>query len=306
MDRLEAMSILVAAVETGSFSAAGRKLHMPLSTVSRKISDLEAHLNAQLLVRTTRKLALTDVGAAYIAATKRILEQVGDAERAAGGEYAVPRGDLVVTAPLSFGRLHVLPIVNDFLAAFPDINVRLALSDRNAHLIDDQIDLAVRIGALPDSTLVATRIGSMRHVVCGSPAYFAGHGVPQKPEDLTELCAVTFDFIEPSATWTFQQPDVKTEIAVPIRSRLSVNTAEAAIDAAAAGVGVTRVLMYQYAGAAANGALRIVLAGFEPPPFPVHLLHAGQEFLPLKTRAFLDFVAPRLRERLAKLATDEL
>jgi len=152
MDRLEAMSLLVSAVESGSLSAAGRKLGVPLPTVSRKISDLEAHLNARLLVRSTRRLALTDTGAAFLAAAKRILDEVGDAERAASGDYAAPRGDLVITAPVVFGRLHVLPVVADFLRRWPEINLRLVLSDRNLHLIDDHVDMAVRIGALADSS----------------------------------------------------------------------------------------------------------------------------------------------------------
>lgn len=155
MDRLEAMTIFIAAVEAGSLSAASRRLGVPLPTVSRKVADLEAHLNTRLLVRSTRKLALTDAGAAYLAASKSILEQVGDAERAVSGEYVTPKGDLVIAAPIVFGRLHVLPVVNTFLATFPDINVQMVLSDRNADLIGDHIDMAVRIGALPDSSMVA-------------------------------------------------------------------------------------------------------------------------------------------------------
>ena len=184
MDRLEAMSLLVAVAEAGSLSAAGRKLGVPLPTVSRKISDLEAHLNTRLLTRSTRKLALTDSGVAYVAAAKRILDEVSEAERAASGEHAAPRGDLVITAPVVFGRLHVLPVIAEFLGRWPEINVRLVLADRNLHLIDDHIDMAVRIGALADSALVATRVGAVRRVVCGSPAYFAAHGVPKSPEDL--------------------------------------------------------------------------------------------------------------------------
>ena len=193
MDRLEAMSLLVSVAEAGSLSAAGRKLGVPLPTVSRKISDLEAHLKTRLLTRSTRKLALTDAGAAYVAAAKRILDEVSEAERAASGEHAAPRGDLVITAPVVFGRLHVLPVIAEFLARWPEINVRLVLADRNLHLIDDHIDIAVRIGALADSALVATRVGAVRNVVCGSPAYFAAHGVPERPEDLATLTAVTFD-----------------------------------------------------------------------------------------------------------------
>ena len=301
MDRLDAMSVLVSVVETGSFSAASRKLGAPLPTVSRKVSELEAHLSTRLLIRSTRKLTLTDAGAAYVAASKRILEQVGDAERAASGEYSSPRGDLVVAAPIVFGRLHVLPAVNEFLANYPDIDVRLLLSDRNVHLIDDHVDLAVRIGALADSSMVAVRVGSVRRVVCASPTFLAGHGTPKAPEDLSALACVTFDALTSSTAWNFTTADSRTERAVALRSRLSVNTAEAAVDAAISGVGVTRVLSYQAANAVAEGKLRIVLAKYESEPLPINIVHIGQSLLPLKTRAFLDFVAPRIRERAAKV-----
>ena len=170
MDRLEAMSMLLLTVEKGSLSAAGRALGVPLPTLSRKISDLETLLGAKMLVRSTRKLTLTDAGEAYVASARRILEQVEDAERIAAGEFVTPKGELVLAAPVLFGRLHVLPIVNAFLASFPEIDIRLLLSDRNVHLVDDRVDMTVRIGSLPDSTMVATKIGAMRTVVCASPA----------------------------------------------------------------------------------------------------------------------------------------
>jgi DNA-binding transcriptional LysR family regulator len=299
MDRLEAMSLLVAVAEAGSLSAAGRKLGVPLPTVSRKISDLETHLNTRLLTRSTRKLALTDSGAAYVAAARRILAEVREAERAASGEHAAPRGDLVITAPVVFGRLHVLPVIADFLTQWPEINVRLVLADRNLHLIDDHIDIAVRIGALADSALVSTRVGAVRNVVCGSPAYFAAHGAPKRPEDLSALSAVTFEPLSSSEHWIFPDPKSKREVRAPVRSRLSVNTAEAAIDGAAAGLGVTRVLSYQVAQAVLDGRIQIVLAEYEPAPSPVSLIHAGHELTPLKVRMLLDFAVPRLRARLA-------
>jgi DNA-binding transcriptional LysR family regulator len=299
VDRLEAMSLLVSVVESGSLSAAGRKLGIPLPTVSRKISELEAHLNARLLTRSTRSLVLTDAGAAYVAASKRILDEVGEVERAASGAYAAPRGDLVITAPVVFGRLHVLPVIAEFLARWPEINVRLVLADRNLHLIDDHIDIAVRIGALAESALAATKVGSVRRVVCGSPAYFAAHGVPKRPEDLSALSAVTFDPFSFSEDWLFPDPKSKRELRVSVRPRLSVNTAEAAIDAAAAGVGVTRVLSYQVAEAVVDGRIEIVLAEREPEPAPVSLVHSGQGLMPQRVRMLLDFAAPRLRARLA-------
>ena len=299
MDRLEAMSLLVAVAEAGSLSAAGRKLRVPLPTVSRKISELEAHLKTRLLIRSTRRLALTDAGEAYVAAARRILDEVSEAERAASGDHVAPRGDLVITAPIVFGRMHGLPIIAEFLSQWPEINVRLVLSDRNLHLIDDRIDIALRIGALADSALVSTRIGAVRRVVCGSPAYFAAHGRPKKPEDLAALTAVTFDELSSSDRWTFRDPKSKREIHAPVRARLAVNTAEAAIDGAAAGVGVTRVLSYQVAQAVADGRIEIVLSRYEPAPAPVSLIHAGKGLTPLKVRMFLDFAAPRLRARLA-------
>jgi DNA-binding transcriptional LysR family regulator len=166
------MSVLLAAVEFGSLSAASRALGMPLTSVSRKISELERHLNAQLLNRSSRRLVLTEAGRSYFAACRRIVEEIKEAERGASGEYATPQGSLAVTAPIVFGRLHVLPVTIAFLKAYRDIDIQLALDDRVFNLLEDRVDVAVRIGALPDSTLKAHRIGSIRHVVCASPAYF--------------------------------------------------------------------------------------------------------------------------------------
>jgi DNA-binding transcriptional LysR family regulator len=298
MDRLEAMSILVASAESGSFSAAGRQLGVPLPTISRKVADLEAHLNTQLLVRSTRRLALTEAGLAYVFACKRILEQVDEAESQASGEFTIPRGTLVMTAPIVFGRLHVLPVVNDFLAKFMQINVYLTLSDQTLNLVDEHIDLAVRVGALPDSTLVAAKVGEIRRVVCGSPAYFAAHGTPKTPEELVHHMCVTFTALASGMTWVFNPRDGSSKAVRPL-CRLKINTAESAIDAALAGVGVTNVLSYQVARPVSEGRLRVVLQDYEPEPIPVHLVHAGQALMPLKMRRFMEFAAPRLRRSLA-------
>jgi len=298
MDRLDAMSLFVAAVEAGSLSAASRRAGIPLATVSRRLSELEKHLQTRLLNRSTRRLTLTDAGESYLVACRRILGQVSEAERTAAGEYSSPTGELAVTAPVVFGRLHVLPVVAGFLAAYPDVDVRLTLSDRIAQLAEEHIDLAVRIGELPDSALVATRVGSIRRVVCASPAYLAEHGTPVEPRDLSSHDCVTFEGLAGPAKWSFVAG--KGEIAVPVHSRLQVNTAEAAIDAAVAGLGLTKVLSYQADAAVRAGTLRLVLEPFEPPPWPVSLVYAGQGLLPVKLRAFLDFAAPRLKERLAR------
>jgi DNA-binding transcriptional LysR family regulator len=296
MDRLEAMSILLAAVDAGSLSAASRQLGIPLATVSRKVSDLEAHLRTRLLNRTSRRLILTEAGRSYVAACRRILEDVDEAERAATGEYMVPRGELAVTAPIVFGRLHVLPVVIDFLKAYPEIGIRLALADRVVSLHDEDIDVAVRIGELPDSALVATRVGTTGRVTCASPAYFAARGIPQAPSDLAAHDCIAFQGLASPAEWVFAADGAPASVAV--QARLVVSTAEAAIDAAVAGIGITRVFSYQAAAALQDGALALALRAFEPPPWPINLVYAGQGRSPMKLRAFLDFAAPRLRARL--------
>jgi DNA-binding transcriptional LysR family regulator len=296
MDRLESMSTLVAAVEAGSLSAAARRLGTPLSTVSRKVAELEAHLKTRLLNRAGRRLTLTEAGQSYVAACRRILEEIDEAERAAAGEYSAPRGELIVTAPIVFGRLHVLPVVIEFLRAFPDIAVRLTLADRVINLLEENFDLALRIGALPDSSLVATRLGTVRRVVCASPAYLAARGAPATPIDLMAHDCIAFEGLS-ATTWAFRVG--RTELFAPIRPRLVVTTAEASIDACVAGLGITRVLSYQVAAALHDGTLALLLVDFEPEPWPVHLVHAGGRRQPLKLRAFLDFAAPRLKGRLA-------
>jgi DNA-binding transcriptional LysR family regulator len=272
---------------------------MPLATVSRKVAELESHLKTRLLHRTTRQLSLTEAGASYVAACRRILEDIGEAERTATGEYAAPKGELVVTAPVVFGRLHIVPVVAEFLAQYPEIDIRLVLTDRVVHMMDEQVDVAVRIGELPDSALMATRVGTVRRVVCASPAYLATHGVPARPRDLSGHNCITFEVLESKRAWVFEAG--KSELSVPVHSRLAVNTAEAAIAAAILGVGLIRVLSYQVADAIRDQTLRVVLDTFESAPLPISLVHTGQAPLPLKLRAFLDFVTPRLRTRTSRL-----
>ena len=295
MDRIEAMCVLLAAVETGSLSGAGRKLGMPLPTVSRKVSELETHLKARLLHRSTRRLTLTDSGRAYVEACKRILNDVEEAERAAAGEYSAPKGDLVITAPIVYGRLHVLPVVTEFLRAYPDVDIRLQLGDRMVNLFEEPVDLAVRIGDLPDSSLIATRVGSVHPVVCASAGYLSARGRPAHPDELTAHDCVTFEGLMSADTWNFSSG--KSVVSAAIHSRLVVSTAEAAIAAAIAGAGITRVLSYQVADAVRTGALEIVLQEFEPAEWPVSLVYPSQGRLPLKLRAFLDYAVPRLKTR---------
>ncbi|WP_346832928.1 LysR family transcriptional regulator [Pseudomonas abietaniphila] len=299
MNRLDSMFIFVTVADAGSLSAAARRLGMPLATVSRKVAELETHLKTRLLHRTTRQLSLTEAGSAYLVACRRILEDIGEAERAATGEYSAPKGELTVTAPVVFGRLHVVPVIAEFLAHYPLITVNLMLTDRVVHLMEEHGDIAVRIGELPDSSLMATRVGTVRRVVCASPAYLSQRGEPMHPADLAGHDCITFEVLESKRAWVFGAG--RSQVSVPVQSRLTVNTAEAAIDASALGVGLIRVLSYQVAEAVRHDALRVVLASYESAPLPVSLVHTGQAPLPLKLRAFLDFVAPRLRARMSRL-----
>lgn len=260
MDRLDAMAVFMTIVEAGSFSEASRRLGMPLATVSRRVAELEAHLKTQLLKRPARKLILTDAGRSYMAACKRIVEQVDEAERDASGEYRIPIGELSVTAPSPLGHMHLMPIALEFMAAYPDIHLRLVLSDRVVNLLEENIDVAIRIGELRDSSMIATRVGSIRNVVCGSPAYFAKHGKPQKPEDLSEHDCVTIDNAASLRGWKFT--DGRGEILVPIKSKLDVSSSEAAIIAAAEGVGSRPRHVLQNARGSARRRTRNRIGGF--------------------------------------------
>jgi DNA-binding transcriptional LysR family regulator len=298
MDRLEVMTMLLAAVDRGSLSAAARALQIPVSTLTRNVTQLEDALGTRLLIRTTRKLALTDAGTAYVAAARRILDQVDEQERDAKGEFTTPRGELVITTPVQFGRLHVLPVINAFLAQFPAIKVSLIQSDRNIDLIDARVDLAVRIGKLPDSSLVATRVGALRAVVCASPGFLAAHGVPQHPEDLARVPCVVFNspYLSP---WRFRMPGSNEPTIVAVNPRLEVTAPDSATDACVAGLGPTLLLEHDVAEAVAAGRLRVILSQFEVEPVPVHMVHVSRNVMPMKLRRFIDFAAPRLRESLA-------
>ena len=297
MDRLEATRIFIAVADAGSLSAAARRLDQPLATVSRKLAALEDHLGARLLTRTTRRIALTEAGRRFLDAGRRVLADMDAAERAVVGTVGEPRGRLGVTAPYVFGRLHVLPVVNAFLSAWPAVDVRLLLVDRVVDLLDEGLDLAVRIGPLADSTMVAARVGTIGRYVRAGPDYLERHGTPHEPEDLAGHACIAFSAAPVVDAWTF--PIAGREVAVPVRTRLVVSTAEAAVEAAAAGLGITRVLSYQAAAALEAGRLRRVLLPFEPPPAPVSLVHPEGRLVPAKVRTFLDFAAPRLRRALA-------
>jgi len=299
LDRLEAMAMLLTAVDKGSLSAAARELRIPVSTLTRRVTDLEEHLGTRLLTRTTRKLTLTDAGAAYIAAARRILDQVNDQEREATGEFTAPRGELVIAAPVQFGRLHVLPIINEFLSLFPDITIKLLQSDRNVDLVDAHADLAIRIGELADSSMIATGVGHLRPTVCASPAFLERHGIPREPDAVTKIPCVVFNspYLSP---WRFRIPKTGKIIAVPVEPRLQVSAPDTAVDAAIDGIGATLVLEHDSAEAVRDGRLEILLSDFEVEPVPVHMIHVSRNLMPIKLRRFIDFAAPKLRESLSQ------
>lgn len=296
MDRFEAMSIVLAVAEAGSLSAAARRQKMPLATVSRKVSELEAHLETKLFNRSSRALVPTDAGRSYIAAAKRILADIAEAERAASGEYAKPRGDLIVSAPVALGRYYLQPVLTEFLAAFPEVDVRLSLQDRSVNLVEEHVDVGLRLGTLADSTLIAVRIGETVRVICASPAYLRSRGTPRAPDDLTAHDMISYPPLQSPTLWRFKRD--QSDYAVPVRSRLVVSNIESACDAARAGIGITEAFSYYVAGSIKSGELTPLLQEFQPPPLPVSFVYSPNRFLPAKLRAFLDFTLPRLRARL--------
>jgi DNA-binding transcriptional LysR family regulator len=301
MDRLEGMSIVLAVAEAGSLSAASRRQKMPLATVSRKVSELEAHLRTKLFNRSSRVLVPTDAGRSYIAAAKRILADVTEAERVASGEYTTPRGDLSVSTLVALGRLCLQPILAEFLVTFPEVDVQLNLQDRTVNLLDEHIDVALRVGDLADSSLIAVRVGEVYRVACASPAYLKSRGTPKSPDDLSAHDCISYPPMQSPTTWRFERE--QTEHVVPVRSRLVASNLESACDAARAGIGITVAFSYLVAESMKSRELVPLLQDFQPPPQPASFVYSPNRFMPAKLRAFLDFAVPRLRARLADLPT---
>ena len=299
MDRTDAIAVFIAVADHGSFAAAARRLGRSPASVTRAVADLESRLGVRLLTRTTRAVSTTEAGQRFLGGAKRVLADLDEIERAAAGQGTAPRGELRLTAPILFGRLHVLPIVTEFLDRFPEVRAALALVDRPVDLVEEGLDVAVRIGALGESSAVATRVGALRRIVVASPDYLARRGTPQRPADLTDHDVVAFSGIAGVEHWVFRE--AAGDVNVAIRPRLVVSTAEAAIDAARAGFGLTRVLSYQAAEDVARGSLLRVLPGYEGDEVPIHLVYPGGRHPPPKLRAFLDFTTPRLRRRCAAI-----
>ena len=299
MNRFHEMSVFLAVAEAQSFAAAARRLEMSAPTVTRSVSALERRLGALLLVRTTRSLRLTEAGQRYADDCRRILDEVEQADDAVAGAMAAPRGALSITAPAFFGELHVMPAVLGYLRAHREVSVRTLLVDRVVNLLDERVDVAVRIGALPDSTLTAVPVGQVRRVVCAAPAFLRQHGVPQDLESLARFCTVTAAMEGRTPQWRFLQDGQPRNLRVD--SQLTVTSFQAAVLAACEGWGLTQVVSYQVARHLASGALEVVLRDFELPPLPVHLVYPEGRKSSAKVRSFVEFCVEALRRDLAAL-----
>jgi DNA-binding transcriptional LysR family regulator len=288
MDRIDAMQAFVAVADLKGFAPAARKLGVSPSGVTRLIAALEDRLGARLLQRTTRSVTLTDVGARYLERVRRILSDVEEAQGAAEGERTRPSGRLVVSAPHGFGRLHVSPVMSTYLTRYPEVSGELRLSDRMINLVEDGVDLAVRIGHLADSTLVARHVGEMRRIVVASNGYLKERGEPNTPEAIASHETIQFGATSASPDWRFVEDG--REVRVACTPRFTTNSADAAIQYAEQGGGLTRVLAYQAAEAIKAGRLKVVLAKFEQPALPIHLVYPTSRLLSAKVRTFIDLV----------------
>ena len=300
MDRLHELEVFVAVADAGSFAKAGNRLRLSPPAVTRAISALEDRLGARVFNRTTRSLTITEVGQRFLESAKRVLNDLDTAEKEAIGETAVPHGHLTITASVTFGRSALAPVVGDFLNQHPRISVSVLLLDRITNLVEEGIDLAVRIGPLPDSSLIAKRIGTVRRVLVASPAYLAQRGKPQTPADLRLHSMIAFTGLMPNREWRFL--DGRSGNSVSFMPRLEINDAVSSIAAAEAGDGISIALSYMVAEKINEGRLVTVLDEFTPPAVPVSLVYPQSRLISPKVRAFVDFATPRLRATVDSLA----
>jgi DNA-binding transcriptional LysR family regulator len=289
MDRFEAITAFVAVADNKGFAPAARYLRLSPSVVTRLVAGLEERLGVLLFQRTTRVVSLTEAGTRFLERARRVLADLDEAERMAESERVAPAGLLVVTAPVMFGRLHVMPLINRYMDRYPDVRIELRLTDRIVNLVEEGIDVAVRIGALADSSDVARRVGTLRRVVVASPKYLRARGVPKTPKDIARHDAIIFGGLAPSASWHFKGSGV--DVDVPVVPRLTVNDAAAAADAAIDGKGLVMMLSYQVAPEVRAGRLRVVLADFERARLPIQVVFPSSRLLSMKVRAFIELTA---------------
>ncbi|WP_415922261.1 LysR family transcriptional regulator [Tateyamaria sp. SN6-1] len=292
MDRIQALEVFVAVAEAESFAGGARVVGLSAPSVTRGVNALEQRLGARLFTRTTRQVRLTDVGAAYLEDARAILAHLQSADDAAAGAATNPVGKLRITCSHEFGRIYVTPILTAFLDTYPDVTAEMAVVDRVVNMVEEGFDVAVRIGELPSSGLSAVRVGQVRMVVCGSPDYFARHGIPQTPQDLKHHQIVSASPNSPSTEWRF---GTQLEESFRLRSRLTVGSMAAGIEVTRQGWGISRVLSYQIGPDLEAGRLQTVLEANEPPPLPINLVHIEGRRAAAKVRSFVDFAAERLR-----------
>ena len=294
MDRLHQIKAFVAVADALSFAGAARRLGLSPPAVTRAVNELEAHLAVRLLTRTTRVVRLTEAGRRYAEDCKRILADWAEADESVSGLHGTPQGSLIVTAPALFGARHVTPVVTQYLDRYPQVQVACWFLDRVVNLVEEGVDVAVRIGELPDSSLQAVRVGQVRRVVVGAPSYLAARGRPERPEDLARHTLVAASGVSPQPQWRFERDgEVQT---VALQPRLTTTSNDAALSATVGGFGLTRLLSYQVQDAVTQGRLEPVLTAFEPPPLPVHVVHREGRHASLKARAFIDLAVSLLRE----------
>jgi DNA-binding transcriptional LysR family regulator len=293
MDQIHLMRVFVTVGEEGGFAAAARRLDVSPAAVTRAIVALEDELGVPLLLRTTRNVRMTDAGRQYFDDTRAILASIDEANEAVSGINAEPRGTLSVTGPVLFGRAFIMPCVIDYMRRFPQVEVNAQFVDRVVNLVDEGLDVAVRIGHLPDSSLRAVKVGQIRRVLCAAPAYLEARGTPTHPSDLLQHTVVSSSAVSPRVEWHFGRGD--EALSVRMTPRLVVTSNDSALDAAMAGLGITRLLSYQVADHVERGELRLLLEDFEEQAWPVHIVHREGRHGSAKVRSFIDLAVERLR-----------
>jgi DNA-binding transcriptional LysR family regulator len=293
LDQLRAADTFLTIAEFGSLTEASKRLGTSLPTVVRRLAEIEEHLGVRLFNRTTRRIEITEEGRTYLAACQRIKEEIETVEQELTGKRSIPSGLVSITAPLRFGEMHVAPAVAAILETYPELKIRLWLQDRNADLLADHIDIAVRIGHMRDSSLITRKLGTVRTVLCASPAFLDAHPIIDSPEDLGKIPCIEIDAYRLDSVWKFQKGS--KPVSVPISGKLVCNTTRPAVTACLAGLGVGRFLAYQVEAQIRNGKLMVILENFEQPPSPLQLVYPSARFLSARTRIVLDELAIWLR-----------
>jgi DNA-binding transcriptional LysR family regulator len=293
MDKFSLVTIFIAVVDTNGFAAAARKLNISPPAVTRAINELEMQLHVRLLTRTTRKVRVTEAGARYVEDCRRIIAELSEADESVGGSHGAPRGRLTLTAPVLFGSKFVTPIVAEYLQTYPEVSASCLFLDRIVNMMDEGIDVAIRIGELPDSSMQSIQVGQVRRVICAAPGYLKSHGLPKKPGDLQNHAIISANSMAPSPEWTLMEDGVAHVIR--LQSRFTTSTNDSAITAAIGGFGLTRLLSYQIADFLRDGQLKTVLSQCEPPALPIHVVHREGRHASKKARAFIDLAIARLR-----------